>query len=224
MIEITNVRHKVLSIPGLAIPPGTTAIIGENGSGKTTLLRLIAGIDEPEGGSITIDGASPRTQETGYVHEFPDRNLLFSTVFDEIASSPRFRNLPCPQTSERVHASAAMVQVCHLLDRPVRDLSGGEKALAGIAAAIVNRPTLLVLDEFDSHLDRERCRQIDSAVLECGARYIIRCTQHMETAAAAQYVVALERGGPAHSGTPQEVFPHYRSTPFYPASWRKSAC
>jgi len=224
MIGITGLVHGTLSIENLSIPPGITSVIGENGSGKTTLLRLIAGIDEPEQGSVTIGGISPRMLDAGYVHEFPDRNLLFSTVSDEIASSLRFRDTPCPETRARVTEIAAALQIGHLLCRPARDLSGGEKALTGIAAALVHRPQLLVLDEYDSHLDPALCARIDTVIRTSGANYIVRCTQRMDTAAGGDFVVALEKGRVAHAGTPREVFPRYENTPFFPRSWRGTAC
>jgi len=222
MIAISGLRHRALRIGRLAIPPGMTAVIGENGSGKTTLLRIISGIEEPELGTVTVDGISPRRSEVGYAHEHPDRNLLFSTISDEIASPLRFRNLPCDATGDRVQGIAAAAGISHLLDRPVRDLSGGEKAITGITAALVHRPDLLVLDEYDSHLDPGRCRQVDGMLRSCGAAYVVRCTQRMETAASGDFVVFLERGRVAQAGSPEDVFPALEPTVFYPRSWRKT--
>ena len=94
MIVIEGLRSRSLEIPRLEIPRGTTAVIGPNGSGKTTLLKLLAGISLPGSGSIRIDGAGPRMAEIGWVNEFPDRNIIFSTVADEVASPLRFRHIP----------------------------------------------------------------------------------------------------------------------------------
>ena len=96
MIALSAINHGVLNIPSLQIPPGSTAIIGPNGSGKTTLLQIIAGITSPHRGSVSIDGKSPASVNTGWLNEYPDRNLLFGTVSDEIASPLRFRHDPCP--------------------------------------------------------------------------------------------------------------------------------
>ncbi len=220
MIEITGLCHRTLTIDHLTLGPGRTFLIGPNGSGKTTLLRLLSGIDEPESGTITIDGADPRTLETGWVNEYPDRNILFSRVYDEIASALRFANVPCPDTDTRVCDLCNRIGIQHLLERTMRDLSGGEKTLAAIAAAIVCHPTLLVLDEYDSHLDSGYCCQIDTIINTGEIRYVISCTQQMETAARGDRVIALERGHIAHTGSPREVFSRYENTAFYPRSWR----
>ena len=220
MIAFEGVRLRDLSVPALAIPPGITTLIGRNGAGKSTFLKLCAGIAEPEKGSVTIDGNSPRQVETGYVNEFPDRNLLFSTVKDELASPLRFRHMPCEKTGREVGACAEHWGICGLLDRDVRDLSGGEKCLVALATACITRPLVLVLDEYDSHLDAGRCAATDQALRSSGAAYIIRCTQQMETAAAGDQLLYLEKGRIVHTGTPADVFARLSGTSFYPLSWR----
>lgn len=223
MIGISGLRHRSLAIDRLAIGRGVTSVIGRNGSGKTTFLRLLAGIDEPESGTISIGGKKPRETATGWVAEYPDRNLLFSTVSDEIASALRFSHVSCREADERTRTICETMSIIHLADRRIRDLSGGEKALVAVAAALVSHPQLVVLDEFDSHLDPARSRQIMTAIRSCGAEYVVHCTQKMETAAAGDGVVFLERGRVAHAGPPREVFGRLRSTPFCPRLWRSFA-
>lgn len=153
MIEIEDLRHGVLDIPSLGIPPGLTAVSGRNGAGKTTLLKICSGLLLPDSGSVKIDGVEPRMQNAGYVSEFPDRHLLFGIVYDEIASTLRFARLAADEIDRRVRQTAEEAGILHLLDRECRTLSGGEKMLVGITAAIIDDPVLLVLDEPDSHLD-----------------------------------------------------------------------
>lgn len=221
MIEITGLNHRTLSIDRLTIESGRTFLIGPNGSGKTTLLRLLAGIDLPESGTISINGSAPRTLEIGWVNEYPDRSLLFSRVYDEIASPLRFVNMNCHEVDSRVKDIASKIGILQLLDRPVRQLSGGEKILAAVAAALVSRPALLVLDEYDSHLDPLSYRRIDDAIRYAGSLYIIRCTQQMECAALGDRIILLQAGHVVHTGTPGEVFGHLERTPYYPRSWRE---
>ncbi|HZD44243.1 MAG TPA: ATP-binding cassette domain-containing protein, partial [Methanomicrobiales archaeon] len=90
MITLTDIQHRILEIPRLEIGNGLTALIGPNGSGKTTLLEICAGMTLPERGSIRLDGLSPRECTVGWVGEYPDRNMLFDRVYDEIASPLRF--------------------------------------------------------------------------------------------------------------------------------------
>jgi energy-coupling factor transport system ATP-binding protein len=220
MITFENIRYRLLAIDMFVISPGITSVIGPNGSGKSTLLKLCAGIAEPDRGTVLADGRSPRETEIGYVNEFPDRNILFSTVKDELASPLRFRHTSCKETDRAVRACAETMGITRLLDRTMQDLSGGEKILVALATACITRPRILVLDECDSHLDADRCAWLDTVLRASGAEYIIRCTQQMETAAVGDHVVHIEKGRVAHAGTPAAVFPLLEDTPFYPLSWR----
>lgn len=220
MITFDTVRYQSLAIDTLAIPQGITSIIGPNGSGKTTLIRLSAGIAEPATGKILIDGVSPRGTDVGWVNEFPDKNILFPRVSDEIASVLRFCHTPCQDTGEAVRKVAGSVGIGHLLSRQMREISGGEKVLVSLAAALVHRPKVLLLDEYDSHLDAASSDHIENVIRESGASYVLRCTQHMETAANSNYLIFLERGVVKYAGTPETVFSSLSGTPFYPLSWR----
>ncbi len=220
MITLDNLRYHSLTIDTLAIPQGITSVIGPNGSGKTTLLRICAGITIPASGKILIDGISPRETEVGWVNEFPDKNILFPRVSDEIASVLRFRHNLCRDTDEAVLRVAGSVGIGHLLFRQMREISGGEKVLVSLAAALVHHPQVLILDEYDSHLDAASSDHMEDVIRESRASYVLRCTQHMETAASSDYLIFLEHGMVKHAGTPEAVFPSLTGTPFYPLSWR----
>jgi energy-coupling factor transport system ATP-binding protein len=220
LIEINGLHSGYLDIPALSLPCGTTAVIGRNGSGKTTLLRLLCGLDLPESGEIRIDGLSPRDCEVGWVDEFPDRNMLFSRVRDEIASPLRFRNQDCRETDRRIGELAAGAWISDLLARTSLSLSGGEKAVIGLMTALASRPVVLVLDEFDSYLDHETVTKMDRILEKAGCTYIIRVTQHMDRATRADFVLALESGSVSYSGGPDLVFSSLKGTSFYPPSWR----
>jgi energy-coupling factor transport system ATP-binding protein len=220
MITIHNLCYRSLAINSLSIPPGITTVIGPNGSGKTTLLRLCAGIALPDAGQVQIDGVVPRETETGWVNEFPDKNILFPRVYDECASALRFRHNPCPDTDTSVRRIAETLQISHLLTREMRAISGGEKVLVALAAALVTSPRLLVLDEYDSHLDAACCNRMELTIRHCGARYVLRCTQQMEIAALSDLLIYLEQGKVRYAGTPDEVFSSLSGTAFYPLSWR----
>lgn len=220
MITAENIRYRTIDIDHLHIAPGITSVIGPNGSGKTTLLKLLAGIAVPDAGTILIDGIQPRNAEIGWVNEFPDRNILFGSVFEEIASPLRFRHLPCSEIEQRVELSMKSMGITYLAARPVRELSGGEKVLVALAAALISRPQVLVLDEYDSHLDATRAGEIVRIIRKSGIPTVIHCTQDCEAAASTDSTIFLETGKILHSGKPEDVFALLAGTAYYPLSWR----
>jgi energy-coupling factor transport system ATP-binding protein len=220
MITAELLCYRNLVINALTIKPGITTIIGPNGSGKTTFLKLCAGISIPDSGSLLIDDAPPRETEIGWVNEYPDRNILFVNVFDEIASPLRFRRTPCNEIDSEVRAGAEAVGITYLLKRAIRELSGGEKMLVSLAAALVHHPKVLVLDEYDSHLDARTMAKIEQGIRVSGAEYIIRCTQQMDTALHSDVLLFFDSGRITHAGPPEVVFPFLKGTAYYPVFWR----
>ena len=219
MITAEFLCYRNLAIDALTIKPGITTIIGANGSGKTTFLKLCAGIAVPDSGTVMIDDALPRETEIGWVNEFPDRNILFVNVVDEIASTLRFRRTPCDEINSNVRACAEAIGITHLLKRAVRELSGGEKVLVSLAAALVHHPKVLVLDEYDSHLDARSLATIEQGIRTSGADYVIRCTQQMDTDMHSDHLLFFDSGRITLAGTPDLVFPFLKGTAYYPLLW-----
>jgi energy-coupling factor transport system ATP-binding protein len=219
MIIIENLWYRNLAIDALTIKPGITTIIGPNGSGKTTFLKICAGIILPDSGTILIDDTPPRHTDIGWVNEYPDRNLLFVNVSDEIASPLRFRHDSCDSVNSVMKSYADTMGITHLLKRAVRELSGGEKILVSLAAALVHHPTVLVLDEYDSHLDARVKEKNEQIIRSSGAKYIIRCTQQMDTAIQSDHLLFFDSGRVIHNGTPKDVFPLLKGTSYYPLLW-----
>lgn len=194
MIECKGIQEGILDIPSLTIPKGFSVITGKNGSGKTTLLELIAGIRVPKTGFITIDGCDPRSLDTGWMDETPDENILFFSVFDEIASPLVFKKTPCDEIQSRVASIAERLSLTHLLSRTTSTLSGGEKVLVALAAILVIRPYLVVLDEFDSSLDSETVSRVTDAFHFENPRYLILCTHSGNLISTAPVVICLDNG------------------------------
>jgi len=101
----------------------------------------------------------------------------------------------------------------------VRTLSGGEQVLCALATAVVAKPTLLVLDEWDSHLDWETAARVEACIRKMHLPHVVWCTQDMDIAASADGVVFLDRGRVRYAGAPQAVFPSLVGTCWYPPSW-----
>lgn len=223
MIRIGNLRCRTLAIDALSLGRGTTAVIGPNGSGKTTLLKACAGILLPDAGSILIDGNEPRRTGIGWVNEFPDRNFLFDTPADEIASPLRFHHLPPGEIDDRLAEIREQFGLTAVANRPLKTLSGGEKVLVALAAAVITRPAVLILDECDSHLDGNTMKKVDRLLGDAHIPHILRSTQDMECAKDCDQVIFLEGGRVRLAGTPGEVFSGLKDTAFYPPSWKVPA-
>jgi len=220
MIRIENLSYRSLAIETLSIGTGVTSVIGANGSGKTTLLKLCAGITVPDTGSVLIDNREPRKSDIGWVNEFPDRNFLFDTVSDEIASTLRFQHISPGDICRRTEEIQNRFGLARLSARMVRELSGGEKVLVALAAAMIQDPRALVLDECDSHLDACSIQAIDRIIRQSGIPFVLRSTQDMELASLSDHLVFLEKGRILFSGTPESVFARLADTAFYPLSWK----
>jgi putative ABC transport system ATP-binding protein len=155
----------------LAVAGGeVVAITGPSGSGKSTLLACLAGLDEPDGGVVRIDGqrlsrrpeaerARMRARHVGVL--FQQANLVpHLSVDDNIAATQR---LAGRRTTEQRAWADAVVERCGIAPRrharPVQ-LSGGELARAGLAVALANRPAVLLADEPTGELDDTTARGI----------------------------------------------------------------
>ncbi|MFT4215211.1 MAG: ABC transporter ATP-binding protein [Microbacterium sp.] len=144
----------------LEIQPGEfLSLLGPSGCGKTTTLRMIAGFEHPDAGDIRISGASV----LGTAPFKRDVNTVFQayalfphmTVAENIAYGLQQRRTPKAEIRERVSAALDLVQMRRFADRKPTQLSGGQQQRIALARALVNRPSVLLLDEPLGALDRQ---------------------------------------------------------------------
>jgi tungstate transport system ATP-binding protein len=169
MLSVRDLTHRyqgrtVLEVPALELPAGTvTALVGPNGSGKSTLLRLLAFVERPAGGTVSLDGRAVRSrQDRGaarrqvtLVEQHP---LLFDmTVLENLRYALRLhgdgKNLG-QQGRARAMEALERVGVVDLAEREARRLSGGETQRVALARALLLRPRVLLMDEPLSAADR----------------------------------------------------------------------
>ncbi len=162
----------------LEVEQGTfVALLGASGSGKSTLLNLVAGLDRPTSGSITVQGrdlaqmsseelARYRRHTVGMV--FQAFNLVPTmTLLENVELPMRFAEVDRTERAARAHEALERVGLsARLGHRPV-ELSGGEQQRAAIARALVNRPSLLLADEPTGNLDSRTGEEVMNYLREC---------------------------------------------------------
>jgi sulfate transport system ATP-binding protein len=149
---------QALDDVSLTVPDGSlTALLGPSGSGKSTLLRIIAGLEEPDAGTVLISGenatAKPAQKRgVGFVFQHYAA-FKHMTVFENVAFGLKIRRWKRPQTRERVHELLDLVQLPGLADRYPSQLSGGQRQRMALARALAVEPRVLLLDEPFGALD-----------------------------------------------------------------------
>jgi len=151
-----------LSADRLVIGQGITAVVGSNGSGKSTLLRTIATVQTPSSGAITIAGrATERPDDRvivrrslGYLPQ-DDSTPPRLSVFDHVDLIAVMRELSTTSRARRAAVARSLdeLELLDLAGERCGKLSGGQRRRVAICAAMSGRPSLLVLDEPDAHLD-----------------------------------------------------------------------
>jgi multiple sugar transport system ATP-binding protein len=206
---------KVLEDVSLDVNAGEiVAIVGPSGTGKTVLLRIIAGLQEPDSGTVTIDGtdmtdASPESRGVGMAFQnfalFPHFN-----AFDNIASPLTARNTPAAALKEKVGAVARMLKIDHVLGHAPRELSNGQKQRTALARALVAQPKVLLLDDPLRNVDaklRYEMRMELPRLLRSYHAAVIYVTQDYKEAMALGDRIAVLRGGKIEQwATPHDVY------------------
>jgi iron(III) transport system ATP-binding protein len=209
----------------LEVPEGFRyAILGPSGCGKTTLLRSVAGLERPEGGSISVAGRLLFSAEQGVDLPADERGvgMVFQSyaiwphmsVYDNaafpLAVAPRRRRLGRREIRERVERVLAVVRLDGLGDRPATDLSGGQQQRLALARALAPEPRLLLLDEplsnLDARLRAEMRFELERVQRELGVTTVY-VTHDQEEALAISDVVAVMRDGRIEqTGDPAGVY------------------
>jgi putative ABC transport system ATP-binding protein len=161
----------VLQNLSIDVPDGEfLALMGPSGSGKTTLLNLIAGIDRPTSGSITVSGteigslgesalAKWRANHVGFIFQF--YNLLpVLTAYENVELPLILTNLSKKEKREHVESALNVVGLADRMHHYPRQLSGGQEQRVAIARAVVTDPTIIVADEPTGDLDKKSADEI----------------------------------------------------------------
>jgi putative ABC transport system ATP-binding protein len=191
----------------LTLPAGSiTALVGPSGSGKSTLLRLLACVDRPDAGRITIDGQEVaglsrarrvrlRRTRLGFLYQSPADNLLeYLTVREHLVLGASLRGLSPhdPQVTDLLDR----LGLADRADHQPRQLSGGEQQRTAIAFAAIGPPALLLADEPTGQLDHTTADEVVAAlrVMATTGVAVVAATHDPAVAGQADRVVQLRDG------------------------------
>jgi multiple sugar transport system ATP-binding protein len=192
------------------------ALLGPSGCGKTTTLRMIAGLELPTSGRIFLDGEDvtfnrASARDIAFVFQlfalYPHMNVRKNIGFPLLS-----QGVPKAEIRSRVEETARLLQISHILDRPVSGLAGGDRQRVALGRAIVRRPKCFLMDEPLGTLDAEfrdvmvhELRELHNRI-HATTVYVTH-DQH-EAMAMADKIAVMNHGIIEQFGAPQEIYSH----------------
>jgi sulfate transport system ATP-binding protein len=219
-IEAHNITKRfgdfvALDDVSVVVPEGSlTALLGPSGGGKSTLLRVIAGLEEPDSGVVSIEGqdvtgVSPQERGVGFVFQHYAA-FKHMTVRENVAFGLRIRKRPKAQVEARVDELLGLVQLTQFGKRYPSELSGGQRQRMALARALAVEPAVLLLDEPFGALDA-RVRQELRAWLrrlhdEMHVTTLFVTHDQEEAMEIADQIVLVSHGRVEQAGSPAELY------------------
>ena len=217
-IELTGVTKRFVSPTGslntairdvdLVVEPGQfCAIVGPTGCGKSTTLSLVSGLARPSAGSVRVGGQEVDGIATGMSFMFQSDALLpWKTVLGNVAMGPRFQGMKKKEAESEAREWLRRVGLTGFEDHHPHQLSGGMRKRTSLAAALINRPSILLMDEPFGALDVQTKAIMSNELLglwEQTRPSVIFITHDLEEAVALADKVVVMTVGP---GTVKAVF------------------
>lgn len=207
----------ILRDASLSITSGRRlALMGANGSGKTTLLRCLSGAHEPSSGRVLMCGdvlrykqsaLNEHRQQVQLVLQDPDDQLFSADVRADVSFGPLNLGLTDTEASARVDEALGLLAIGDIADRPVHQLSYGQRKRVAIAGAVAMRPTVLMLDEPTAGLDPTTVHQMYGVLrrVEDAGSTVVLATHDVDLAWRWADDVAVVHDGAVRQGPVAEV-------------------
>jgi sulfate transport system ATP-binding protein len=199
------------------VPTGSlTALLGPSGSGKSTLLRVIAGLEQPDEGQVSLDGEDvtrlpPQSRGVGFVFQHYAA-FKHMTVWDNVAFGLTIRRRPRAEIKQRVTELLDLVQLSGLAKRYPAQLSGGQRQRMGLARALAVDPKVLLLDEpfgaLDARVRKELRLWLRRLHDETHTTTVIVTHDQEEAMDVADRVVVMNAGQIEQAAPPRELYDH----------------
>ncbi|GAB2699819.1 ATP-binding cassette domain-containing protein [Paenibacillus thermoaerophilus] len=200
--EADRTRTPILRGIGLRIGRGEwISVVGRNGSGKSTLIRTIAGVQPAHEGVVRRGFAGD--EPIPYVMQ-RDHQWFGETPREELVFWLEMRGEPASRIRDKVDSALAAVGLAEAAERPLSQLSGGQRQLVAAAGCLAADAPLLIFDEATSMLDTAARRLVFGAVraIHASGTTVLWLTHHQEEAACGDRIVALHHGSIAYDGPP----------------------
>jgi len=208
--EFTAVEDVTLSVAEGSL----TALLGPSGSGKSTLLRIVAGLEIPDTGNVSIDGADvtaarPQDRGIGFVFQHYAA-FTHMTVRQNVAFGLKIRKRPRPEVVERVDELLALVGLTKWADQRPDQLSGGQRQRMALARALAVQPRVLLLDEpfgaLDANVRAELRRWLRRLHDEQGVTTVLVTHDQEEAMEVSDTIAVMNAGRIEQVGSPREVY------------------
>ncbi len=193
------------------------AILGHNGSGKSTLAKLFNALYVPTDGTVWVCGLDTRDddlvfdirQHAGMVFQNPDNQIVATVVEEDVAFGLENNGVPPAEIRVRIDEALRAVNMSAFAKKAPHMLSGGQKQRVAIAGVLAMKPDVIILDESTAMLDPSGRQEVMNTVHRLNEEEgisVVIITHYMAEAATADYVIVMDEGKIAMSGTPREVF------------------
>ncbi|HEX8646969.1 MAG TPA: TOBE-like domain-containing protein [Thermoleophilaceae bacterium] len=207
--------HVALDDVSVIVPEGSlTAILGPSGGGKSTLLRVIAGLEEPDGGTVAINGRDVThdpAQDRGIGFVFQHYAAFkHMTVRDNVGFGLRIRKRPKAEIRRRVDELLELVQLETYASRYPAQLSGGQRQRMALARALAIEPRVLLLDEpfgaLDARVRKELRAWLKRLQADVGVTTVFVTHDQEEAMDLADQIVLVNEGRVEQAGTPHDLY------------------
>ena len=213
--QYEGVTRMVIPDLDLTIPSGEMAVlVGPSGCGKSTTLRMVAGLEEPTAGTISIGGREVTTlapAERDIAMVFQGYALYpHMTVFENMAFGLRMKKLPEAEIKQRVGLAAESLGLTTYLDRRPKALSGGQRQRVAIGRAVVREPKVFLFDEPLSNLDAklrgDMRREIARIHQQSKTTSMYVTHDQIEAMTLADRIVVMKDGVVQQIGSPVDIY------------------
>ena len=208
-------RDEVLKGVSFTVESGNfLSLLGPSGCGKSTILRIICGLETPDSGEVLVDGVDvtkvrPEKRNIGLVFQnyalFPSMN-----VAKNVGYGLKLQKVPEKEINERVQEVLDLVKLPNYGSRRINQLSGGEQQRIALARALVTRPSILLLDEPLSALDRkvraEMQYEIRNIQREIGTTTVFVTHDQEEALTMSDQIILMNKGCIEQEGDPYSIY------------------